>query len=192
MDLHKLLHKLELHGVRNDANAQTRKEKFLNITRDTGEFLSVLLKATRAHTILEVGTSNGYSTLWLASALPANGTVTTLESQPQKIAFALANFEKANLAHKITLLKQDAADYFFSLDNTRFDLIFLDAQRSEYMGFVQEIVAALRPGGLLVCDNAVSHAEELADFMAFFKGHSSFSCALVPVGKGEFMAYKEI
>ena len=191
MDLQDLLRELEVLGTKNDAAAQTRKEKFVNITRDTGEFLVVLLKATRSENILEVGTSNGYSTLWLASALPTNGSVITLESQPHKITLARQNFQKAKLAHKITVLEQKADAYFAALKDFQFDLIFLDAERSEYMEYVHDLVLALKPGGLLVCDNAVSHAVELADFMSYLRSHPDFSCALVPVGKGEFLAYKE-
>lgn len=189
MVLDQLLTELEKYGEENDAQAKERSQKLLNITRDTGEFLAVLVKATKARNILEIGTSNGYSTLWLAAALPDTGTVTTVEFLPHKIALARSNFEKAKLSHKINQIESSAVDYFKALQQ-QFDLIFLDADRSQYMHFADEVVAALKPGGLLICDNAVSHASELADFMAYIKSQPLFTTSLVPVGKGEFVAYK--
>jgi predicted O-methyltransferase YrrM len=70
MDLDYFLKELEQRGIHNDEIQADRALKYLNITRDTGEFLRVLVRATRASKILEIGTSNGYSTLWLASSIP--------------------------------------------------------------------------------------------------------------------------
>ncbi|HGE6115915.1 TPA: O-methyltransferase, partial [Vibrio cholerae] len=83
---------LEQFGIQNDLAQSDKSKKYLNITRDTGEFLSVLVKATGANRILEIGTSNGYSTIWLASALPDDGKVYTIEANPQKIEEASLNF----------------------------------------------------------------------------------------------------
>lgn len=82
MDLTALLRELEQLGEENDATVEQKELKYLNITRDTGEFLAVLIKASVVRQALEIGTSNGYSTLWLASALPEDGHVTTLEVSP--------------------------------------------------------------------------------------------------------------
>lgn len=188
--LNDLLADLEQRGAENDARVTERGQRFLNITRDTGEFLAVLVKATKAQEILEVGTSNGYSTLWLAAALPESGRVTTIELSPHKIAMAQSNFARANLAHKINLVQSNAVDYFKQLKQP-FDIIFLDADRAQYMLFAPEVVAALRPGGVLIVDNAVSHESELANFVDYIKSLSTFTTALVPVGKGEFIACKQ-
>ncbi|MCA9954256.1 MAG: O-methyltransferase [Anaerolineales bacterium] len=190
MLLNNLLAELEKQGSENDAKVTERKEKFLNITRDTGEFLAVLVKATKAHDILEIGTSNGYSTLWLANSLPETGNVTTVEALPHKIAMAKHNFATANLAHKISLIESNAVDFFQQLKQ-QFDIIFLDADRSQYMLFAAEVIAALKPGGLLIIDNAVSHESELANFIDHIKSQSIFTTSLIPVGKGEFVAYKQ-
>jgi len=189
MDLRELLEELEQLGEENDAAEKQREFKYLNITRDTGEFLTMLIKASAARQILEVGTSNGYSTLWLASALPEDGHVTTLEVSAYKIEHAVQNFRRANLDHKITVLQSDALDYL-SQGNVQFDFIFLDANRSRYIEFASQVVARLRPGGLLICDNAISHASEMEEFIAFVKDTSEFSVVTVPIGKGEFVACK--
>lgn len=185
-----LLAELEKKGEENDARTTERSRKYLNITRDTGQFLAVLLKAMQASSVLEIGTSNGYSTLWLASSLGTSGQVTTIEISPDKVREARDNFTRAGLAHMIQLIEGSAADYL-RVQKARFDVVFLDAERSEYMDFADDVVAALKAGGVLVCDNAVSHQAELVDFMAYIEGQQAFTTCLVPVGKGEFVAYRE-
>ncbi|MBM9616931.1 class I SAM-dependent methyltransferase [Desulfobulbus rhabdoformis] len=108
MDLDYFLKELEQKGIHNDEIQADRALKYLNITRDTGEFLRVLVRATRASKILEIGTSNGYSTLWLASSIPPAGTVTTIEYSDRKTKEALSNFERVGLANKIALLQGDS------------------------------------------------------------------------------------
>jgi predicted O-methyltransferase YrrM len=184
-----LLTELEQHGSQHDEVASSRAEKMLNITHDTGQFLSLLVKATQSQDVLEIGTSNGYSTLWLADALPATGSVTTVELSENKVAQAAENFKRADLSEKIQQVQGDAQGFFNELDK-QFDFIFLDAERVEYMNFVSQVIAALKPGAVLVCDNATSHAEELKDFVGFIERHPDFTSCTVPVGKGEFVAYK--
>lgn len=189
MDLENLLRELEQKGALNDQAQADKSLKYLNITRDTGEFLRVLVRATRANKILEIGTSNGYSTIWLASSLPSNGTVTTIEYSERKAAEALSNFERAGIADKIELLQGKAQTVIKDLSR-QYDLIFLDADRSKYMDMMQDISRLLKSNGLIVCDNAISHESELVEFTAYLKSQQNFSTSLVPVGKGEFLACK--
>jgi predicted O-methyltransferase YrrM len=189
MELENLLSEIEAKGIENDSEVSDRSHKQLNITKDTGEFLTLLVKASCSEKILEVGTSNGYSTLWLAAATSKIGKITTLEVQQHKIDQAQVNFDRSGLGGKIEIVKSDASEFFEKTDK-QFDLIFLDAERTEYMKFSNEVVSSLRIGGLLVCDNAISHKEEMAEFIDFIKNSNLFSTSLVPVGKGEFVAYK--
>lgn len=189
MTINNILIELEKKGIRNDELQADRNRKYLNITRDTGEFFAVLIRAVRAQNILEVGTSNGYSTLWLASSLPENGTVTTIELSENKAKEALLNIERARLSSKIILWQGNALEKLRELRG-EYDFIFLDADRSQYMEMTEDILRLLKTGGLLVCDNAVSHPEELADFMASLKSRPRLSTSLVPVGKGQFLVYK--
>ncbi|WP_319522050.1 O-methyltransferase [uncultured Desulfosarcina sp.] len=189
MKFQKVLNELEQSGAQNDRIQTDKSKKYLNITRDTGEFFTVLVKATKAKNILELGTSNGYSTLWLASALPENGTVTTIERSEQKAKEAKANFERTNLLERIQLLIGNASDLLNDLKG-EFDIIFLDADRSAYISFIPHILRLLKSGGIMICDNAFSHEEELKEFMEFFINRSEYTTCLVPVGKGEFIACK--
>lgn len=189
MDVETVLSELEKLGPENDSQAERKDQKYLNITRDTGEFLALLIKVGAVRKVLEVGTSNGYSTLWLASALPEDGLVTTLEILPHKIKQAGTNFRRAKLDHKIKIIQSDVGSYLREC-NEVFDLVFLDADRKQYMDVVTDVLASLRPGGVLICDNAISHRSEMQEFMDFVSGTGGFTTALVSVGKGEFVACK--
>jgi predicted O-methyltransferase YrrM len=165
----------------------------LNITRDTGEFLSVLVQATLARRVLEIGTSNGYSTLWLASATRATGgAVTTVEISDYKIGLAQQNFSRSGLAASITLVQDDAGRVLERAVDASFDLVFLDSERPEYPGWWPHLKRVLRPGGLLVVDNATSHPEQMAPFVALVNADADFTTSLVPVGNGEFLAVKAV
>ena len=184
-----LLAELEQFGQTNDSAIGERPRRMLNITRDTGEFLAVLVLAASARSVLEIGTSNGYSTLWLARAARSiGGTVTTVERSAFKFELAAKNFARSGLASCIDQVQDDAGRLLSRHDDARFDLIFLDSERLDYPGWWPDIKRALRPGGLLVADNAISHEQEIAPFVALVKADAGFATSLVPVGKGEFLA----
>src|SRR5215475_14158921 len=186
-----LLSELERFGAANDNATAERPRRMLNITRDTGEFLSVLIQATAARRVLEIGTSNGYSTLWLASAARAiGGSVTTVELSEYKIGLAKANFARSGLGGHIALVHDDAGRVLRGSPDGAFDLVFLDSERPEYPGWWPDLKRVLRPGGLLVVDNATSHGAEMAPFVALVTADASFATSLVPVGNGEFLAVK--
>jgi predicted O-methyltransferase YrrM len=182
---------LERFGAANDAATNERSRRMLNITRDTGEFLAVLVRATAARRVLEIGTSNGYSTLWLAEAArEIGGSVTTVELAEEKIGLAAANFARSGLAAFIELVHDDAGGLLRRSGSGTRDLIFLDSERPEYPGWWPDLRRVLRPGGLLVVDNATSHAEEMGPFVALVEADPGFESCLVPVGKGELLAVK--
>ena len=187
--LERLLTELERFGEANDGAISDRPRRMLNITRDTGEFLAVLVRASAARRVLEVGTSNGYSTLWLASAARGiGGTVTTVEHSAFKIGLAANNFARSGLSAFIVQLQDDAGQVLSRQGDAAFDMIFLDSERPEYPGWWPDIRRVLRPGGLLVVDNATSHPEQMAPFVALVKADAAFLTCLVPVGNGEFLA----
>lgn len=109
---------------------------------------------------------------------------------PAKIAMARANFARAGLANRIDQREGDAGALLAGLDDAAFDLVFLDSQRSAYLAWWPDLKRVLRAGGLLVVDNASSHAGEMADFTAAVRADGGFTTSLVPVGKGEFLAVK--
>ena len=187
--LQKLLRELEQFGRSNDAIISERSRRMLNITRDTGALLSVLITATNARRVLEIGTSNGYSTLWLAQAAHAvDGHVTTVELSEFKIGLAAKNFERSGMSRVITQVRGDAGGVLEGLSSSSFDFVFLDSERSEYLEWWPNIKRVLRRGGLLVVDNAISHSREMAQFVTLVSEDPDFATCTVPVGNGEFLA----
>jgi len=189
--LQSLMAELEQFGIASDSVMTERPRRMLNITRDTGEFLAVLVRATVARRVLEIGTSNGYSTLWLADAARAiGGAVMTIELAEYKVGLARQNFARSGLTAYITLVHDDAGLVLGRMADGAFDLVFLDSERPEYVGWWSHLKRVLRPGGLLVVDNATSQVEEMAAFVALVEADTRFTTSLVPVGNGEFLAVK--
>lgn len=191
LELSELKNELARLGAENDAREVERGRRMLNITPDTGEFLAVLVRFGAARRVLEIGTSNGYSTLWLAEAAAAiDGHVTTLEFAGDKVAMARANFARSGLAEHITLVHGDAGPWLAQAGEDSIDLLFLDSDRGQYAGWWPQLRRVLRPGGLLVVDNATSHAEEMEPLRALLEADADFSISLVPVGNGELLAVR--
>ncbi|MDT3486325.1 O-methyltransferase [Stenotrophomonas maltophilia] len=189
--LRALKNELARFGADNDALETERGRRMLNITPETGEFLSVLVRFGTARRVLEVGTSNGYSTLWLAEAAAAiDGHVTTLEFAEDKAAMARANFARSGLAEHITLVHGDAGQWLAQAADASIDLLFLDSDRGQYAGWWPQLRRVLCAGGLLVVDNATSHAEEMEPLRALLEADANFSTSLVPVGNGELLAVR--
>ncbi len=189
--LRSLLRELEIFARQNDARETERPRKMLNITHDTGEFLAILVLAIKAKRVLEIGTSNGYSTLWLADAVRAlSGSVVTVDVNPIKVEMARQNFERAGLMPWIRQEQMDAGDFLRQHQAEQFDLLFLDSTRWNYVSWWPWIRNVIVRGGLLVVDNATSHPEEMKDFIELVKAAPGWRSVVVPIGKGEFLAVK--
>ncbi|MFE6138650.1 O-methyltransferase [Bacillus sp. NPDC057893] len=189
--LDSLLLQLEQYGEEHDRYKEKREEKLRNISREMGQFLSLLVKGCNAKNLLEIGTSNGYSTLWLASAAEeTNGNVTTVELSSERVGEALENFGKVNLTQRIDIHNQEAGAFLDSQVDRSFDFIFLDSERSQYMWWWEHIKRILEPKGFLVIDNATSHAEELAEFIKMIEEDATFETVLLAFQKGAFVARK--
>ncbi|HJQ78724.1 MAG TPA: O-methyltransferase [Lacipirellulaceae bacterium] len=184
-----LLRELECFGAENDALATQRHEKMLNITPETGQLLAILILGTRARRILEIGTSNGYSTLWLADAVrAAHGSVVTVEVSAGKAELARQNLERAGLSRWVRQEVMDAGQFLSGQAASQFDMIFLDSDRGQYTAWWPRLQRVLVPGGMLVVDNAVSHAAEMEGFIMQVRGASGWRTAVVPIGNGELLA----
>lgn len=180
---------LAQQGRDHDQRTTERADKLLNITPDTGPFLALLLRAMRARTVLEIGTSNGYSTIWLADAVAPTGQVTTLEASAVKVDLARTNFAQAGVTSLITLVRARAEAWLPACTAT-YDFIFLDADRSQYVALWPALQRLLAPGGLLVVDNAISHQTELVAFTQVMATTPEVESVLVPLGNGELLVRK--
>ncbi|MDN0082010.1 class I SAM-dependent methyltransferase [Crenobacter sp. SG2305] len=123
-------------GERHDAVTQGRRERRLNITPDTGRLLYQLARTRRARHIVEIGTSNGFSTLWLALAVRANqGKVTSLDILAEKQQQAASNLARFALVDRVELVCCDALDWLAKAPLYSADLVFLDAERTLYPAY---------------------------------------------------------
>ena len=167
-----------------DAAQSDRLARFRNVEPETAELLGVLVRATRARRVLELGTSNGYSTIWLADAAEATGgALTSVEIDPARTALARANLARAGLTAE--LVTGDAAETLRTSGDGAWDVVFLDAERPAYAGYWPELLRVLRPdGGLLAIDNVLSHAAEVAEVTALIAAEPAVTTVLIPIGAG--------
>ena len=118
--------------------------------------LFLLAQIAGAKRILEIGTLGGYSTIWLARALPESGRLVTLELEPHHEAVALANLERANMAAKVDIRIGPAAESLAVMDGEPpFDFVFIDADKQNNAHYVREAIRLGRPGTTIVVDNVV-------------------------------------
>jgi len=130
----------------------------IDVTPLQGKLLEVLVRATRSKRILEIGTLGGYSTLWLAGAIPDDGIVVTLELEPRHAQIAKENFEAAGFADRVDLRLGPAAETLAALvkEHTAvFDFIFIDADKASYPEYLQWSLKLSRAGTLIIADNVV-------------------------------------
>ncbi len=187
-----LFQELERFQQVNDARETESARRMLNITHDTGEFLVLLARAVDARRILELGTSNGYSTLWLAYAVqPMEGRVITVERSPYKAELARENFKRASLEAWIDLQLGEAGAFLKQQADSSFGFIFLDCERKRYVEWWKDLQRVLAPGGLLVADNAVSHARDIEPFIQVVQQTPGYVTSVVPIGNGELVILKE-
>jgi predicted O-methyltransferase YrrM len=176
-------------GRHHDAGQSNRLQRLRNVEPDTAELLGVLVRATRARRVLEIGTSNGHSTLWLADAAEAvGGRVETLDIDPRRTELACANLERAQLSAVVECRTIGAAQALGEYPDGAWDFVFLDAERPEYPGYWPNLRRALAPGATLAIDNAISHESELKSFNRLLGDDEHLSTALVPIGAGLIVA----
>jgi predicted O-methyltransferase YrrM len=179
-------------GQAHDAEEPDRLDRLRNVEPDTARLLAMLVRATHARRLLEVGTSNGFSTLWLADAARSiGGRVVSVEIDPVRTAQALAHLSAVKLDEVVELRTEDAAQTLKRSADAVWDLIFLDAERPAYVDYWPDLVRVLKKGGLLVLDNVLSHSDEVHDFRQLVDKDPRVSEALVPIGAGALLIVKE-
>lgn len=183
------MRELETIDARDRGDGTPRWERLRQIPPEAGRFLALLAANARGGAWVEVGTSAGYSTLWLAlAAREAGASVTTFEVLPEKIALAQETFEQADVSDVIRLVEGDARDYLPAIADIGF--CFLDAEKEVYADCYELIVPRLLPGGLLIADNAVSHCETLRPVLERALADPRVDALIVPIGKGELVCRK--
>lgn len=164
-------------------------QRLRQIPPETGRFLAILAAGTPEGALIEIGTSAGYSTMWLSLAAAATGRrVTTFEVTPAKVALARETFAAAGVEHLIDLIEGDGRDHLAEIGRIAF--CFLDAEKDIYEECYELVVPALVSGGLLVADNAVSHHQELQPMIDRAIEDPRVDVVLIPIGKGELICRK--
>ena len=187
--LRALLDDLYADGVRYDADRSDRLLRRRNLEPDAAAFLWLFVQATATRTMVEIGTSNGYSTIWFADALRrTGGRLVSVDTDPVTQREAAENLRRAGVADVVELRAADGGGYLSTVPAGSLDVLFLDAERPEYPGWWDAVRRALRPGGTLIVDNALSHPDEVAPFRRLVEAEPGYACTLVDVGKGEFLA----
>ena len=185
-----LLAEIEQHGRENDARQSDHKKKMLNLEPDTARLVYILARSGCTRRVLEIGTSNGYSTIWLASAVaPNGGRVTSIDLSAEKQAMARENLQRAGLLESVELVLGKAGTIVKELVGP-FDVVFFDADRLGAAANLEALMPKLSPSVLLLADNVNSHPEEIAGYLAAVKKLDGFEHVVVPVGKGLSVAYR--
>ncbi|HIU91560.1 MAG TPA: O-methyltransferase [Candidatus Limenecus avicola] len=177
----KISHELEL-----------TQHEFWNISHQTAEFISMLIKISAPKNVLEIGTSNGYSALWIADALKSAGNkghLTTIEFYEKRQSIARENIEKCALSDFVTFKQGRALEILANLDFVP-DMVFIDANKSEYIQYFDLLKDKLPKGGIILADNVVSHAAKVADFLEEIKNDTRYQSQVLDLPAGLLMALK--
>ena len=176
---------------------KTRKE-FWNIDRNTANFLNMLIKIHNSKNVLEIGTSNGYSGIWLADALRhTGGKLTTIEFWDKRRSVAMDNFKKCCLDD---IIDARIGSALLILDEMRsevehgrgelFDLVFVDANKLEYIEYFHRIDPLLKSGGIIAADNTISHAKKVEPYLKALLEHPSYQNQMLNFDAGLFLSFK--
>lgn len=167
---------------------------FWNIARSSANFLNMLIKISGAKNVVEVGTSNGYSGIWLAKALKTTGGhLTTIEYYEKRIVLAQEHFRQCEVDDIITIKQGSAVDVLKEIcsdENFSIDLAFIDANKREYIEYFDIINPRLKKGGIIAADNITSHPEKVAPFVEKIKSDANYQVEILDLPAGMLLGYK--
>lgn len=172
---------------RNDGTP--RLKRLRQIPPETGKFLSLLASSAPRGKFIEIGTSAGYSTLWIALACKLRGNlVTTFEILEEKVKLAKETFVETDMGQFIDLIIGDARDYLKDYANIAF--CFLDAEKEIYEECYDLVIPNMVEGGFLIADNAINHYETLKPIIDKALADHRVDALIIPIGKGELLCRK--
>ncbi|HEY4439688.1 MAG TPA: O-methyltransferase [Candidatus Elarobacter sp.] len=184
-----LLLELEQHGLR---------EEIPIVDRAAGRFLSVMVHCMQANRILELGTAYGYSTLWMALALPPAGRIWTIDPDMERTEIAQSYWKRAGVEERIEVINQPALEVLEWFPQRNLDIVFIDAIKTEYEAYLDAVVPLLKRSGVVIVDNLLWHGESAAvpkagdepnvkalrAFNKAFLNHPALDATIVPIGDG--------
>jgi predicted O-methyltransferase YrrM len=179
---------LEAIDARDRDDGTPRMERLRQIPPETGQFIAIMAALAPVGAMVEIGTSAGYSTLWLSLAARATGrTLSTYEVLSAKVALARSTFARAGVEDVVHLVE---GDYRSQPVEEPIGFCFLDAEKEVYEDCYELLIPRLVPGGLLVADNAINHAVALASFLDRALHDERVDATIATVGKGELLCRK--
>ncbi len=162
-----------------------------NIAPSEGEYLSNLVQKLKAQRVLEIGTSNGYSAIWLALGLRETGQLITLEINRRRYSLAQNNFEATGIDGLIDSRLADALEELPKLEGP-FDLVFIDANKQDYGKYLEMVLPKVSSGGVIAAHNVTDMASQLQDFLETIRTHPELRTEIVAVGpSGLSISYKK-
>ena len=180
---------LESLDSKDRADGTPRMERLRQIPPETGKFLSILAAGAPNGKFIEIGTSGGYSTMWIALACIERGIkIKTFEILKEKIKLAKETFRESKMAKYVELIEGDARDFLKEEKNISF--CFLDAEKEVYDECYDLIIPNMVKGGLLVADNAINHYDTLKPMIEKALSDERVDALIVPIGKGELLCRK--
>ena len=174
------------------AELEKTQHDFWNISRQTGVMLNMFIKMINAKSALEIGTSNGYSGLWLSKALKeTSGHLTTIEFYEKRQSIAIENFKTCGVDDIITPVQGSACDVIRSFnEDIKFDFVFIDASKREYVEYFNLIKPHLTQKCLITADNITSHAEKVQTFVDAIDSDDEFQYEILDLPAGLLVAYR--
>lgn len=180
---------LEQIDTRDRQDDTPRLQRLRQVPADTGRFLALMAASAPEGAYVEIGTSAGYSAMWISRACEMLGrTLTTFEVLPEKIGLARETFRLAGVEDIVHLVEGDAREHLEGLEEIAF--CFLDAEKEVYADCYELVVPRLVKGGLLVADNAINHRETLQPMLDRALSDERVDAMVMTVGKGELVCRK--
>jgi predicted O-methyltransferase YrrM len=164
----------------------------LAVSEEDGRFLRVLVGATNARHVLEIGAASGYSAIWIGMGLrQTGGRLTTIEFDPVRAREAAANIQRAGLSDIVRVIHGDAFQEIPKVPGS-FDLVFLDAWKPDYKRFFELVFPRVNPGGLFLAHNVINKKNDMLDFLSAIEKHPmALSTTVSPGHEGISMTYKK-
>ena len=185
--------------ITDEITAQTLSElektqrDFWNIPRQTGVLLNMFIKMMDVKNALEIGTSNGYSGIWLSKALKqTGGKLTTIEFYEKRQSVAIENFKKCGTFDVVRPIQGSACEIIKNFDkNEKFDFVFIDANKKEYVEYFELLKPHLTQKVLIVADNIISHAQKVQPFVDAIDSDDEFQYEILELPGGILVAYRD-
>ena len=180
------------------SNLEKTQKNFWNLDRYCANFLYELILMKQAKNILEIGTSNGYSGIWILKALEnTKGKLTTIEFWEKRQRIARENFSKLNLDSYVEpkigsaiVVLEDLLNEIENNKREKYDFVFIDANKKEYPDYLNLVDKMLSKGGVILADNILSHKEKVAPYVETLFANKSYSSDILEIGAGMMLSVK--